>query len=111
MFVFEFEEALFAFVYASPPFEFALLFARPTTRQDDTFRLSFSAQGGRAAASQQPIEPIKHIVPIVYSFSSSSKMIVVPTGGLKARRAPLLVYESEEAKFAFAYTSPPYEAA
>lgn len=32
MFAFEFDEALFAFAYDTPPFEFALLFERQTTR-------------------------------------------------------------------------------
>ena len=32
MFVFEFDEALFAFAYTRPPFAFALLFDRPTQR-------------------------------------------------------------------------------
>ena len=32
MFVFEFEEALFAFAYARPPFAFELLFDRKTQR-------------------------------------------------------------------------------
>lgn len=32
MFVFEFDEALFAFAYTRPPFAFALLLDRPTQR-------------------------------------------------------------------------------
>ena len=47
MFVFEFEEALFAFEYTRPPFAFALLFERPNTRPLGVFHLFiFSHSGG-----------------------------------------------------------------
>ena len=41
MFAFVFEESLFAFAIDTPPFEFALLYERKTTRdsRDSTFRV------------------------------------------------------------------------
>lgn len=57
LFVFEFEDALFAFATATPPFAFALLFERPTTRLvRDPLPFGFYfllCDGGRAVKSDR----------------------------------------------------------
>ena len=112
MFVFVFDESLFVFAYATPPFAFALLFDRYTTRCLWEIHLCFS-NGGRSnnkVASAPDFTLFRSafayaISTIALNAATLFAMTIFPR---KASREPMLVYELDEPLLALAHATPPY---
>ena len=77
LFAFVFEESLFAFAYATPPCEFALLYERPTTRP------------------LRELPPIS-FYPIAVAARYAATLSALTQWPRKARRDPKYAYELEE---------------
>lgn len=112
MFVFVFDESLFVFAYATPPFAFALLFDRYTTRCLWEIHLCFS-NGGRSnnkVASAPDFTLFRSafayaISTIALNAATLFAMTIFPR---KARREPMCVYAYEESLLAYDIDTPPY---
>lgn len=112
MFVFVFDESLFVFAYATPPFAFALLFDRYTTRCLWEIHLCFS-KGGR---SNNKVAPAPDFTPFRSAFAYAISTIALNAATLfamtifprKASREPMSVYANDESWFVYAYATPPY---
>ena len=100
MFVFVFDESLFVFAYATPPFAFALLFDRYTTRCLWEIHLCFS-NGGRSnnkVASAPDFTLFRSafayaISTIALNAATLFAMTIFPR---KASREPMLVFAYDE---------------
>lgn len=111
MFVFVFDESLFVFAYATPPFAFALLFDRYTTRCLWEIHLCFS-NGGRSnnkVASAPDFTLFRSafayaISTIALNAATLFAMTIFPR---KASREPMFVYVTDESLSAHAYATPP----
>lgn len=112
MFVFVFDESLFVFAYATPPFAFALLFDRYTTRCLWEIHLCFS-NGGRSnnkVASAPDFTLFRSafayaISTIALNAATLFAMTIFPR---KASREPMCVLEADESLYEYAYATPPY---
>lgn len=112
MFVFVFDESLFVFAYATPPFAFALLFDRYTTRCLWEIHLCFS-KGGRSnnkVASAPDFTLFRSafayaISTIALNAATLFAMTIFPR---KASREPTYVLVTDESWSVLAYATPPY---
>lgn len=112
MFVFVFDESLFVFAYATPPFAFALLFDRYTTRCLWEIHLCFS-KGGRSnnkVASAPDFTLFRSafayaISTIALNAATLFAMTIFPR---KASREPMLVLAYDESLTVLAYATPPF---
>lgn len=112
MFVFVFDESLFVFAYATPPFAFALLFDRYTTRCLWEIHLCFS-NGGRSnnkVASAPDFTLFRSafayaISTIALNAATLFAMTIFPR---KASREPMYVNVYDESWLVPAYATPPY---
>lgn len=111
MFVFVFDESLFVFAYATPPFAFALLFDRYTTRCLWEIHLCFS-NGGRSnnkVASAPDFTLFRSafayaISTIALNAATLFAMTIFPR---KASREPMYVTACDEPLCEYAYATPP----
>lgn len=111
MFVFVFDESLFVFAYATPPFAFALLFDRYTTRCLWEIHLCFS-NGGRSnnkVASAPDFTLFRSafayaISTIALNAATLFAMTIFPR---KASREPMTVPVFDEPMYEFANATPP----
>lgn len=112
MFVYVFDESLFVFAYATPPFAFALLFDRYTTRCLWEIHLCFS-NGGRSnnkVASAPDFTLFRSafayaISTIALNAATLFAMTIFPR---KASREPMLVYVFDESLSVCACATPPF---
>ena len=112
MFVFVFDESLFVFAYATPPFAFALLFDRYTTRCLWEIHLCFS-NGGRSnnkVASAPDFTLFRSafayaISTIALNAATLFAMTIFPR---KASREPMLVCVCDESECVCANATPPF---
>lgn len=115
MFVFVFDESLFVFAYATPPFAFALLFDRYTTRCLWEIHLCFS-NGGRSnnkVASAPDFTLFRSafayaISTIALNAATLFAMTIFPR---KASREPMCAYVTDESLYELAHATPPYASA
>lgn len=111
MFVFVFDESLFVFAYATPPFAFALLFDRYTTRCLWEIHLCFS-KGGRSnnkVASAPDFTLFRSafayaISTIALNAATLFAMTIFPR---KASREPMTECVNDEPPLVCAYATPP----
>lgn len=115
MFVFVFDESLFVFAYATPPFAFALLFDRYTTRCLWEIHLCFSNgwRSNNKVASAPDFTLFRSafayaISTIALNAATLFAMTIFPR---KASREPMLVYELDESLLELAHATPPYACA
>ena len=106
--MFAFDESLFAFAYATPPFAFALLFDRSTTRELGRIHLYFLWGLMRDGHLKRPVphSPYLHHAAIdadLYAATLSAHRIVPR----KARREPQFGFAFDESLLAIAYATPP----
>ena len=112
MFVFVFDESLFVFAYATPPFAFALLFDRYTTRCLWEIHLCFS-NGGRSnnkVASAPDFTLFRSafayaISTIALNAATLFAMTIFPR---KASREPMPVLVYDEPTLETANATPPF---
>lgn len=109
--MFEFDEALFVFEYATPAFAFALLFDRPSTRP-----MGFSTFPRFALSSLRFVLYLINVLqgdffkpPPLYAFQGNSSSFAISPK--KQSRPPQNVYEYDEALFVLEYATPAYASA
>lgn len=111
MFVFVFDESLFVFAYATPPFAFALLFDRYTTRCLWEIHLCFSNgwRSNNKVASAPDFTLFRSafayaISTIALNAATLFAMTIFPR---KASREPTYAFAYDESLDVFAYATPP----
>lgn len=112
MFAFVTDESLFVFAYATPPFAFALLFDRYTTRCLWEIHLFFERGRGRTTMSH----PLPVYTLFRFALAHAISMTALNAATLfamtifprKASREPMLAFVTDESLTVFAYATPPY---
>lgn len=110
MFVFVFVESLFVFAYATPPFAFALLPDRDTTRCLWEIHLYLARAGAAGKPPPLPFFAFRSAPAYANSITAlnAATLFAMTIFPRKASREPMLVLEIVESPLVLAHATPPY---